>query len=143
MNWNYRKRCLSHMNARYPFSNKHQMFPLSSVETCQVVVVPESLEPRLLYLMKKSKPFRWRFQGISFRHTLVYLFLKIMFSHFDKPQKAQNAHAAAAPSLQSWENGFIAPGVYIVDLKDEMQSICPDSFYNFQNIEISKVVTFH
>ena len=29
--------------------------------------------------------------------TLAYLFLKIMFSQFDKPRKAQNARASAAP----------------------------------------------
>ena len=54
-------------------------------------------EPGLLCLMAWSKPFRWRFQGISFKHTLACLFLKIMFSHLDKLRKAQNAHAAAAP----------------------------------------------
>ena len=31
------------LNARYPFTNEHQMFPLSSMGTWQVVVVPESL----------------------------------------------------------------------------------------------------
>ena len=31
------------MNARYPFSYEHQMFPLNSMGTCQVVVGPESL----------------------------------------------------------------------------------------------------
>ena len=45
--------------------------------------------------------------------------------------------------MQGKENGFIALGVSVVDQKYEMQSSCPDSFYNFQNIEISKVVTFH
>ena len=43
MNRYYLKRCSSHLNARYPFSNEHEMFPLSSIVTCQVVVVPESL----------------------------------------------------------------------------------------------------
>ena len=43
MNRYYRKRCSSHMNARYPFTNEQEMFPLSSMGTCQVVVVPESL----------------------------------------------------------------------------------------------------
>ena len=43
MNPYYRKRCLSHMNARYPFINEHQMFPLSSMGTCQVMMVPDSL----------------------------------------------------------------------------------------------------
>ena len=38
----YRKRCSAHLNARYPFSNEHEMFPLSSLGICQVVVVPES-----------------------------------------------------------------------------------------------------
>ena len=36
--------------------------------------------------------FQWRFQEISFRHTLELCFwklLKIMFSHFGKPRKAQ------------------------------------------------------
>ena len=65
-----------------------------------------------------------------------------MFSYFDKPRKAQNARAAAAPYLQGYENGFIALGMSVVDQKHEMQSNCPDSFYNFQNIEISKVGTF-
>ena len=27
----------------------------------------------------------------------MFVFQKIMFSHFDKPRKAQNARAAAAP----------------------------------------------
>ena len=39
----YRKWCSSHMNARYPFTNEQQMFPLRSMGTCQVVVVLESL----------------------------------------------------------------------------------------------------
>ena len=43
LNRHYRKRCSSHMNARYPFTSEDQMFPLSSMGTCQVVVVPESL----------------------------------------------------------------------------------------------------
>ena len=66
-----------------------------------------------------------------------------MFSNFDKQRKAQNAHATAPSKMQGKENGFIALGVSVVDQKHEMQSNCPDSFYNFQNIEISKVVTFH
>ena len=37
------------------------------------------------------------FHGISFRHTTACLFLKIMLSNFEMPQKAQNARAAAAP----------------------------------------------
>ena len=41
------------------------------------------------------------------------------------------------------ENGIIALGVSVVDQKHEMESNCPDSFYYFQNIEISKMVTFH
>ena len=36
-----------------------------------------------------------------------------------------------------------ALGVSVVGRKHEMYSNCPDSFNNFQNIEISKVVTFH
>ena len=40
--------------------------------------------------------------------------------------------------LQGWEKGFIALGVFVVDQKHEMESNCPDSFYNFQNIEIPK-----
>ena len=43
MNRFYRKRRWSHMNARYAFANEHQTIPLSSMGTCQVVVVPESL----------------------------------------------------------------------------------------------------
>ena len=39
----YRKWCLSHVNARDPFTNKHQIFPLSSMGTCQVMVVPDCL----------------------------------------------------------------------------------------------------
>ena len=37
------------------------------------------------------------FQRISFRHTLTCLFFKLMFYHFDKPRKAPNARATAAP----------------------------------------------
>ena len=33
MNRYYRKRCSSHLNARYLFSNEHEMFPLSSIVT--------------------------------------------------------------------------------------------------------------
>ena len=43
LNRYYRKRCSSHMNARYPFTNEHQILPLSYMGPCQVVVVPESL----------------------------------------------------------------------------------------------------
>ena len=43
-----------------------------------------------------------------------------MFSHFDKPRKAQSAHAAAAPLLQGLEKSFIALGVSVVDQKHEM-----------------------
>ena len=43
MNRYYRKRCSSHMNAQYHYTNEHQIFPLSSVGTCQVVVAFESL----------------------------------------------------------------------------------------------------
>ena len=43
MNRYYRKPCSSHMKSRYPFTNEHQMFPLSSMGTCKVVVVPERL----------------------------------------------------------------------------------------------------
>ena len=43
MNRYYSIRCSSHMNARYSFTNEYQMFPLGSMGTCQVVVVPESL----------------------------------------------------------------------------------------------------
>ena len=43
MNRYYIKRCSSHMSAWYPFTNGHQMFPLSFMGTCQAVVVPESL----------------------------------------------------------------------------------------------------
>ena len=70
--------------------------------------------------MEESKLFRWRFQGISFRHTLACLVLKIMFSHFDKLRKAQNAHAAAAPFLQGKGNCFMPVGVSVVDQKHEM-----------------------
>ena len=43
MNRYYRKQCSAHMTARYPFTNENQMFPLSSMGTCQVMLVPESL----------------------------------------------------------------------------------------------------
>ena len=44
---------------------------------------------------------------------------------------------------QKYRLGTVSLRVSVVDQKHEMQSSCPDSFYNFQNIEISKVVTFH
>ena len=71
-------------------------------------------------------------------YTGIFVFENNVFTFW-----AQNARAAAAPWLQGKENGFIALGVSVVDQKHEMQSNCPDSFYNFQNIEISKVVSFH
>ena len=37
------------MNTRYPFSNEHQMFPLSYMGTCQESVVPESLSSLALF----------------------------------------------------------------------------------------------
>ena len=42
------------------------------------------------------KTISMAFSKNIFRHTLACLFLKIMFSHFDKPRKAQNERAAAA-----------------------------------------------
>ena len=75
-------------------------------------------------------------------YTGIFVF-ENNFSHFDKPRKAQIARAAAALWLQGKENRFIALGVSVIDQQHEMQNNCPDSFYNFRNIEVSKVVTFH
>ena len=96
------------------------MFLLSSMGTCQVVVVPEGLNLASVFdgiirniLMAFSK-------NIFQAYTGMFVFQKIMFSHFDKPRKSQNALAAAAPKLQGQENSFNALGVSIVDQKQEM-----------------------
>ena len=92
----YRKWYSSWMNARHPFVYEHQLFSLVSMGNCKVVVLPKHLS-FAFSIWWNNRNISMAFHGISFRHTTACLFLKIMYSKFEKPQ---NARAAAAPYLQ-------------------------------------------
>ena len=63
-----------------------------------MVVVPESLSLACSISWNNRNHFDGVFKE-SFRHILagMFVFEKKIFSYFDKPRKAQNARAAAAP----------------------------------------------
>ena len=65
--------------------------------------------------------FRWRFQEISFRHTLEFCFwklLKIMFLHFGKPRKAQKHVQQLFPCCSSNSSLVVGPGDRFYWLRD-------------------------
>ena len=49
---------------QYPFTNEHQMLPLSSMGTCQVVVVPESLSLACSIWWNNQNHFKEYLSGI-------------------------------------------------------------------------------
>ena len=81
------------------------------------------------------------FQGISFRHTLACLVLKIMFLYILINHEKHKMHVQQLLNVAGLGERFYCSRSFYQ--KHEMESNCLDSFYNFQNIEIPKVVTFH
>ena len=93
----YRKWCSSWMKSWH----EHQLFPLVSMGNRKVVVLHEnwSLAFSIDGIIEIiSMAFSWNiFQAYNRMFIFEKKKKKKMFSNFEKPQKAQNARAAAAP----------------------------------------------
>ena len=110
MNRYYRTRCSSHMNARYLFTNGHQMFPLSSMGTCQV-----------WWFMKVWASLAL-FDGII--ETISMAFSRNIFQAFSHAYQSLSRETAIAPILLN----YFLSNVFMQIIRMLFCSICIASF---------------